>query len=84
MKKHKPKQPWTDQELNCIRESAKNLSSEAIAEELGITVNNLYKVCHRNCITLPRSAEYNILEKLTEESAVKLLKQLGYVVAKVA
>jgi len=70
-------------ELHQIRGMAGNVPTEEIALTIGTSVGNLYKICHRNNITLPRDPSTNTggrkrkpLDRLL--AAEKLLLSAGY------
>lgn len=43
-----------DRHLDAIRDMAGKKTSSEIARAIGTTKTNLYKICHRNKISLPR------------------------------
>ena len=77
-----------DSAIPKIRDMAGVSSTEEIAKEIGTSVNNLYKICFRNHIRLPRDPETyrgggrkrNIQKAIND--AIDLLSKEGYLVTK--
>ncbi|TQV85227.1 hypothetical protein FKG94_03285 [Exilibacterium tricleocarpae] len=72
--------------LHVIQDMAGLASTQEIANELGVSVNNLHKICHRNSISLPRDPKSYTGPKGKKrqagdiECAKNLLREAGYVV----
>jgi len=74
---------WTG-DLPIIERMALTNTAQEIAKEIGTSVNNLHKICHRNHIKLGRPEIYQKnYAPQSIEAAIMMLTAVGYTVEKI-
>lgn len=68
----------TQERLEIINQNIGHLTIDVVAELAETSVGNVYKLCHRHGIKIPRGDTYIKKPKLTEGNAIALLKSKGY------